>query len=56
MFLFVGCLLVRRGFVLVPVHVGVCCVGGLPAERCQLLRVVFPVVYMCVAPYSVHAL
>ena len=46
----------RRGFVLVPVHVGVCCAGGLPAGRCRLLCVVFPVFGVCAATYSVHAL
>ena len=46
----------RRGFVLVPVHVGVCCAGGLPAGRCRLLCVVFPVLCVCAATYRVHAL
>ena len=36
-----------RGFVLVPVHVGVCCSGGLPARRCRLLCVVFPILGVC---------
>ena len=52
MFLFVGCLLVRRGFVLVPVHVGVCCAGGWPAGRCRWLCVVFPV-WACVSLLTV---
>ena len=39
----------RRCFVLVPVHMGVCCAGGVPAGRCRLLCVVFPVLCMCAA-------
>ena len=31
-----------RGYLLVPVHMGVCCAGGMPAGRCRLLSVVFP--------------
>ena len=46
----------RRGFFLVPVHMGVCCAEGMPAGRCRLLCVVFPVLRMCAATYSVHAL
>ena len=39
----------RQGFLLVPVHMGVCCAGGLPAGRCRLLCVVFPVLCVCAA-------
>ena len=45
----------RWGFVLVPVHMGVCCAGGLLAGHCRLLCVVFPVLGVCAATYSVHA-
>ena len=48
--------LARRGLVLVPVHVGVCCAGGLPAGRCRWLCVVFPVLGVCAATYRVHAM
>ena len=48
-------LMASRGVVLVPVHMGVCCAGGAPAGRCQLC-VVLPVLCMCAATYSVHAL
>ena len=33
-----------------------CCAGGLPAGRCRLFCIVFPVLCMCAATYSVHAL
>ena len=46
----------RQGSVLEPVYVGVCCAGGLPAGRCRLFCIVFPVLGVCVATYSVHAL
>ena len=36
-------LMARCGFLLVPVHVGVCCAWGMLAGRCRLLCVVFPV-------------
>ena len=45
-----------RRFVLVPVHMGVCCAGGLPLGRCRLLFVVFPVLCVGAATYRVHAL
>ena len=45
-----------RGFLLVPVHMGVCCAGEMPAGRCWLLCAVFPVLCMSAATYSVHAL
>ena len=37
---------------LVPVHMGVCCAGGVPAWRCRLLCVVFPVLCMRAATLS----
>ena len=51
-----GAFMALRGFVLVPVHMGVCCDGGMPAGRCRLLCVVFPVLCLCATTYSVHAL
>ena len=46
----------RQGSVLEPVYAGVFCAGGLAAERCRLFRIVFRVLGVCVATYSVHAL
>ena len=47
----------RRGLLLVPDHVSVCCAGGVPAGSCQLLFcIVFAVLCMCAATYNVHAL
>ena len=45
-----------RGFLLVPVHMGVCCAGGVPAGCCRLLCVVCFLFCACVPLLTVWML